>query len=236
MKAHPAIAPLVEGGEVKEYSAHVIPEAGYDMMPELIGDGILVAGGVNNEIERNRIWDHERTGIGLVPFPEEEDASDVPPPPEDDRRPCSEAREDELPDPETIPSLVLWDPRGNVVRDNVIEGSGLADLAVGTLGEDPAALANCFAGNTLTSTAPTDLEQLAPCDGEGSGDWSAGALDLVSLIASERPPAGDYKTQPVPEDQPNMPDATTAPPRPATDVPPRVDLDAITVPEKPEDA
>jgi electron transfer flavoprotein-quinone oxidoreductase len=44
MKAHPAIAPLVEGGEVKEYSAHVIPEAGFDMMPELIGDGILVAG------------------------------------------------------------------------------------------------------------------------------------------------------------------------------------------------
>ncbi len=44
LKAHPAIAPLVEGGEVSEYSAHVIPEAGYDMMPELIGDGILVAG------------------------------------------------------------------------------------------------------------------------------------------------------------------------------------------------
>ena len=34
LKAHPAIAPLVDGGEVKEYSAHVIPEAGYDMMPE----------------------------------------------------------------------------------------------------------------------------------------------------------------------------------------------------------
>lgn len=44
MKSHPAIAPLVEGGEVKEFSAHVIPEAGYDMMPELVGDGILVAG------------------------------------------------------------------------------------------------------------------------------------------------------------------------------------------------
>ena len=44
LKAHPAIAPLVEGGEVKEYSAHVIPEAGLDMMPELVGDGILVAG------------------------------------------------------------------------------------------------------------------------------------------------------------------------------------------------
>ncbi|HEY5974426.1 MAG TPA: FAD-dependent oxidoreductase, partial [Geobacteraceae bacterium] len=27
-----------------EYSAHVIPEGGYDMIPELVGDGILVAG------------------------------------------------------------------------------------------------------------------------------------------------------------------------------------------------
>ena len=44
LKAHPAIAPLVDGGDVKEYSAHVIPEAGYDMMPELVGEGILVAG------------------------------------------------------------------------------------------------------------------------------------------------------------------------------------------------
>lgn len=44
LKAHPAIAPLVEGGDLKEYSAHVIPEAGYDMMPELITDGMLVCG------------------------------------------------------------------------------------------------------------------------------------------------------------------------------------------------
>lgn len=44
LKAHPAIAPLVEGGEVKEYSAHVIPEGGYEMMPTLAGDGLLVAG------------------------------------------------------------------------------------------------------------------------------------------------------------------------------------------------
>jgi len=44
LKAHPAIAPLIEGGDVKEYSAHVIPEAGYDMMPELVTDGMVVAG------------------------------------------------------------------------------------------------------------------------------------------------------------------------------------------------
>jgi len=44
LKRHPSIAPFVEGGELKEYSAHLIPEAGLSMMPELIGDGILVAG------------------------------------------------------------------------------------------------------------------------------------------------------------------------------------------------
>lgn len=44
MKAHPAIAPLVEGGEVVEYSAHVIPEAGLAMMPQLAGNGMLVTG------------------------------------------------------------------------------------------------------------------------------------------------------------------------------------------------
>ncbi len=44
LKNHPGIAPLVEGGEVKEYSAHVIPEAGLAMMPKMTGDGLLVAG------------------------------------------------------------------------------------------------------------------------------------------------------------------------------------------------
>jgi electron transfer flavoprotein-quinone oxidoreductase len=44
MKQHPAIAGWVEGAELKEYSAHVIPEGGFHQMPELIGDGIVVAG------------------------------------------------------------------------------------------------------------------------------------------------------------------------------------------------
>jgi electron transfer flavoprotein-quinone oxidoreductase len=44
LKAHPSIAPLVAGAEVKEYSAHLIPEGGYDTMPQLVGDGMLVAG------------------------------------------------------------------------------------------------------------------------------------------------------------------------------------------------
>ncbi len=44
LKAHPAIAPLVEGAELKEYSAHLIPEGGWHMIPRLTGDGLLVAG------------------------------------------------------------------------------------------------------------------------------------------------------------------------------------------------
>ncbi|HXW33633.1 MAG TPA: FAD-dependent oxidoreductase [Acidimicrobiales bacterium] len=44
LKEHPTISPLVEGGELVEYSAHLIPEGGYDMVPQLYGNGILVAG------------------------------------------------------------------------------------------------------------------------------------------------------------------------------------------------
>jgi len=43
-KSHPAVAPLIEGGQVVEYSAHLIPEGGFSMMPSLVSDGILVAG------------------------------------------------------------------------------------------------------------------------------------------------------------------------------------------------
>lgn len=43
-KAHPQIAPLIADGQVAEYSAHLVPEAGLNMRPELFGEGILVAG------------------------------------------------------------------------------------------------------------------------------------------------------------------------------------------------
>ncbi|HKF76020.1 MAG TPA: FAD-dependent oxidoreductase [Candidatus Dormibacteraeota bacterium] len=43
-KAHPAVAPLVRGGRLVEYSAHLVPEAGLAGLSRLYGDGILVAG------------------------------------------------------------------------------------------------------------------------------------------------------------------------------------------------
>jgi electron transfer flavoprotein-quinone oxidoreductase len=43
-KAHPAIAPLIQGGETLEYSGHLIPEAGYNRLPQVFADGAVVVG------------------------------------------------------------------------------------------------------------------------------------------------------------------------------------------------
>lgn len=43
-KRHPEIAPYLRDGKLAEYSAHLIPVAGKAMMPQLYGDGIIVAG------------------------------------------------------------------------------------------------------------------------------------------------------------------------------------------------
>src|SRR6516225_5812442 len=56
LKAHPAIAPLVRGGELKEYSAHTIPEGGMDGMPRLSTGGMLVAGDAAHLCLASGIW------------------------------------------------------------------------------------------------------------------------------------------------------------------------------------
>jgi len=43
-KARPEVAPLIEGGELLEYSAHLIPEGAHRMVKRLYGDGVLLAG------------------------------------------------------------------------------------------------------------------------------------------------------------------------------------------------
>ena len=44
LKNHPAVAPLIRGGKVVEHSGHMVPEGGINIMPELIGDGVMLAG------------------------------------------------------------------------------------------------------------------------------------------------------------------------------------------------
>lgn len=43
-KRHPTVAPLIAGGKMIEYAAHVVPEAGINMQPKLVGNGVLIAG------------------------------------------------------------------------------------------------------------------------------------------------------------------------------------------------
>jgi len=42
--AHPMVAPLIRGGKLLEYGAHLVPEGGLAMMPRLMMDGMLVTG------------------------------------------------------------------------------------------------------------------------------------------------------------------------------------------------
>lgn len=43
-KHHPTVAPLIEGGKLLEYSAHLVPENGLQMHNEWVRDGVLIAG------------------------------------------------------------------------------------------------------------------------------------------------------------------------------------------------
>lgn len=56
LKAHPSIAPMLRGAELKEYSAHLIPEGGYDHMPRLATGGMLIAGDAAGMCLAAGIW------------------------------------------------------------------------------------------------------------------------------------------------------------------------------------
>ena len=66
-----------------------------------MGNGILAPGGIDNTITKNLVFNHDKTGIGLVPFLEE-GANDDMPTPDEWEIGCAEQREqppaDEIPD------------------------------------------------------------------------------------------------------------------------------------------
>jgi plastocyanin len=205
-------------------------------------NGILVEGGVGNVIERNRVYDHDKTGIGLVVFPEFT-PNDAEPDRDQWSKPCSDTRDLPLADPSSL-NAIFWSSYNNRVIGNVVEDSREGDLAITDVDAsdlsylDPVPLGNCFSDNTFVTSAPTDIEELLPCDGEGSGgDWTIGALDAVRWITDveTEPPSVDYDIAPTPEPPllEGMADASTAPANPATNVPPTVDIASITVPDRP---
>lgn len=200
-----------------------------------MGNGILSAGGIRNTIERNRVWDHDKTGIGLVPYLEE-DPNDVLPDQSTWETTCDEAKKLM---PATPDGPLLWDSQENIVRGNVLEDNRVADLAVGSAGSNLWELGNCFEGNTAATTAPTNLLALSPCDGlVADGDWATGDLNVISWLvdAETAPPSVDWKTAKLPQIPvlENMPDAATAPAVPASSTPPTVNIDSIDVPSKSE--
>ncbi len=212
------------------------------------GNGILMPGGVRNLVEKNRVVQHDRTGIGLVPFPES-DANDLPPAEGAWDTPCSRSEQGKT---THIPASqckevkglldkcgVLWPPRQNKVIDNAVSGSGVADLGVGTIdvfneGVTTETLGNCFSGNTFGTSAPADIESVAPCSGTGNGQWGNGALDLIGVFLNipAAPPKNTWKSTPVPPAQTTMPGSVTAKPARFT-TPQKPDLDAIQVPPAP---
>lgn len=43
-KNHPAVSPIIRGAKMVEHSGHMVPEGGWDMVPQYVFDGALVAG------------------------------------------------------------------------------------------------------------------------------------------------------------------------------------------------
>ncbi|MGH2661199.1 MAG: PLDc N-terminal domain-containing protein [Actinomycetota bacterium] len=126
----------------------------------------------------------------------------------------------------------LWIAGENEVRDNIVRGSGIADLALGA----PASGENCFGGNTFGTSAPPAIEVIAGCGftttGGGGGDpaVSTSFLSLFADTIDDQFPRGDWRTIPPPPPQQSMPGAASAPPAPAVDVPDPFDLAVAGVP------
>ena len=109
----------------------------------------------------------------------------------------------------------FWLASGNVVRDNTVRGSGIADLAMGA----PIGANNCFSNNRAATTLPVLLEVTHPCGSPlalaGAGDVGVTLHMLAQFMHTYGPNfhSPDYRTFPKPGAQPSMPDVN-APPEP----------------------
>ncbi|HEX5614883.1 MAG TPA: plastocyanin/azurin family copper-binding protein [Acidimicrobiia bacterium] len=173
------------------------------------GNGILLAGGLDNVVERNVVLGHDNLGIGIIPLPEK------------------------VLDPDN-PDAIDFESRGNRIVGNLVRDSGVADLFVVTNLVDPTdGGENCFADNEFSTSLPAKVEGLLPCDGTPPSGFEAAIARFVEVFTAEYPAGLDYTTVSLPPlpDLPNMPDARTAPAEPATDFRFAIDLDEIERPD-----
>lgn len=111
----------------------------------------------------------------------------------------------------------LWVTSGNLVRENLVRGSGIADLALGA----PAAGGDRFCGNDFRTSAPAAIEWLHGCGlrlqpgGGGEPGVTIEALLRFLDAMDGRFPHADWRDAPPPRPQPSMPDPARAPVLPA---------------------
>jgi plastocyanin len=185
--------------------------AAIDIAQLAIGNGILVAGGIDDVVVRNLVYDHDLIGIGAIPLPEK------------------------VLDPKN-PKAIDFDARGNRIEGNDVSNSGVADLALVTSIDDAKDTGgNCFSGNRFSTSLPVNIEQLVPCGAPAAPAYETDLPLFVKLFTAAKPGGADYRqvVLPKPPNLPNLPDARDAPARPAdTDVPMKVDLGTITAPTR----
>lgn len=132
----------------------------------------------------------------------------------------------------------FWFASGNVVRDNAISGSGIADVAL----SGPAGAENCFEGNRAATAMPPGLHAFQGCAGPRLPlRWNLSTLALnagrFAEASTGQVPDNPVEDGPLPPRQPQMPGGAEAEVRPAAGVyeAARVDLDAISLPPAPDD-
>ena len=146
-----------------------------------IGIGIAVAGGHDNRIRGNRVTSSERYGVAVFPTANRIVFR-------------LDATRDEGP---------LWRPHGNLVKNNVVAGSGRADLALAR----GVGARNCFVGNKAAKSLPRGLTGTrcnAAGDARVAAELTAGVRSMFDAMLQRRQPP-EYTSMPAPPPQPNMP-------------------------------
>jgi hypothetical protein len=148
-----------------------------------VGIGVAIAGGNANAVSDNRVTSSQRYGIAVFPT----------------------ARYVVF-DPGTPEPGPPWRPSRNRITQNVVTGSGRADLALAA----GSGARNCFSGNRIRLAAPRGLQTPSCARRSSSGDVAVAAaltrpvrVMYDQTLARRRPPA--YTSMPTPSPQPTMP-------------------------------
>ncbi len=130
----------------------------------------------------------------------------------------------------------FWLSHQNVVENNLVHSSGLGDLHL----SGPIGIGNCFSNNKFQTSVPPLLEKMNSCNSSiriPSGGELFTTYNILSLMVDASRgnyPSGDWKNQPIPGPQKNIPGGVGAPVKPA--VHPfedfGLDLTKVTLPEE----